>query len=136
MVAKIFINLPVANLQEATAFYEAIGFVKNPQFSDERASGLAYDETIHVMLLTHGFIKTFIPHKDIADSHKTCEVLNALQLESREAVDAFVKKAVEAGGKALREPYDHGFMYGYDFEDLDWHIREPFRMDASQMPQE
>ena len=30
--------------------------------------------------------------------------------------------------------YDHGFMYGKDFEDVDGHIWEIFWMDATQMP--
>jgi uncharacterized protein len=86
------------------------------------------------MLLTHPFIKTFIPaHKTIADSHATCEVLNAVELESKEAVDAMFKKAIDAGGKLSYEQ-DHGFMYGKDFEDLDGHIWEIFWMDATQMP--
>jgi uncharacterized protein len=134
MSTKLYINLPVTDLPKATAFYEAIGFVKNPQFSGETASGMAYDDSVYVMLLTHDFTKTFLPaHKTIADSHVTCEVLNALGLESKEAVDAFIQKIITAGGKITLE-YDYGFMYGKDFEDLDGHIWEIFWMDASQMP--
>lgn len=134
-MATVYINLPVADLEKATAFYEAIDFVKNPQFSDAKASGMGYDNSLYVMLLTHEFTKWFIGTKTIADSHATCEVLNAVQLESKEAVDALFAKAIWAGGKALNS-YDHGFMYGKDFEDLDGHIRELFWMDASQMPQQ
>ena len=127
MMTQVYINLPVTDLVKATAFYEAIGFVKNPQFSDEKASGMGYDNSLYVMLLTHAFTQTFIGDKIIADSHSTCEVLNAVQLESKEAVDALFAKAINAGGKALKS-YDHGFMYGKDFEDLDGHIWEAFRM--------
>jgi predicted lactoylglutathione lyase len=134
MSNKLYINLPVADLLKATAFYEAIGFTKNLKFSNADASGLAYNDEFSLMLLTHDFTKTFLPsNKTIADSHATCEVLNALQLDSKEAVDAFVQKAITAGGKITLE-YDHGFMYGRDFEDLDGHIWEIFWMDASQMP--
>ena len=38
MTKLIFINLPVSNLARATAFYQAIGAVKNAQFSDDTAS--------------------------------------------------------------------------------------------------
>ena len=38
MKTKIFINLPTKDLDKATAFYEEIGFTKNPKFSDENAS--------------------------------------------------------------------------------------------------
>lgn len=132
---KVFINLPVADLSKATAFYEAIGFTKNPQFSDEKASGMWYKDEFAVMLLSHEFTNTFLPAwKVIADSHKTCEVLNAIQVDSKEDVDAIFEKAIAAGGKEVRAAYDHGFMYGRDFEDIDGHIREPFWMDATQMP--
>ena len=97
LMANIYINLPVADLAKATAFYEAIGFVRNADFSDEKASGMVYDETLSVMLLTHEFTKTFLPvHKTIADSHQTCEMLNAVQMESKEAVDAIYEKALAA----------------------------------------
>lgn len=132
MSHKIFINLPVKDLPKATAFYKAIGFTQNMQFSNEDASGMAFDENIYVMLLTHTFAKTFLPHKDIADSKKTCEVLNAIQFDSKDEVNAFVDTAVAAWANEFREPYDHGFMYGRDFEDLDGHIREIFWMDPAQ----
>ena len=134
-MSKMYINLPVADLAKATAFYEAIGFSKNPQFSNESGSGMEYDDNLVVMLLTHAFTKTFLPAgREVADAHKTCEVLNALEFDSKEAVDAFFDKAIAAGGKETRPKDDLGFMYGHDFEDLDGHIWEAFWMDVSQMP--
>ena len=133
-MAKLYINLPVSNLPKATLFYEGLGFTKNQDFSNEDASAMIWDESLSVMLLTHGFCANFLGHKTISDAHKTTEVLNALELDSREAVDTFFDKAIAAGGKKTIETYDHGFMYGRDFEDLDGHIWEVFWMDASQMP--
>lgn len=133
-MAKLYINLPVVDLPRATAFYEAIGFKKNQDFSNEDASAMIYDDTLSVMLLTPGFCANFLGKKTIADSHITTEVLNALELDSREAVDIFFDKAITAGGKKTIEAYDHGFMYGRDFEDFDGHIWEVFWMDVSQMP--
>ena len=93
---------------------------------------MQYTDGIYVMLLTHDFTKTFLPaHKTIADSHKTCQVLNAIQLESKEQVDTLFAQAIQAGAKATISAYDHGFMYGKDFEDLDGHIWELFWMDES-----
>lgn len=136
-MAQIYINLPVADLSKATTFYEALWFIKNPAFSNDDASAMVYDETLSVMLLSYEFTKNFLPAwKTIADSKKTCEVLNALQFESREVVDEFFNKAISAGGKATIDAYDHGFMYGRDFEDLDGHIWEAFWMDINQMPKE
>lgn len=135
-MAQLYINLPVTDLPKATAFYEALGFTKNTDFSNEDASAMVYDDTLSVMLLTRGFFQGFLGTKTISHSLISTEVLNALQLDSRDAVDAFFDKAISAGGKKTIEAYDHGFMYGRDFEDLDGHIWEAFWMDASQMPKE
>ena len=96
-MSKLFINLPVTDLNTSTAFYQAIGFTKNDNFSDEKASGMVWDDHIHVMLLSHDFMKSFLStEKVIADAHKTTQVLNALQFDSREEVDVFVAKALAA----------------------------------------
>src|SRR3990167_8659317 len=102
MSTKTYINLPTKQLDKATAFYETIGFTKNPQFSDENASGLAFDENIHVMILTETFFKSFLPHKQIAESRQTCEVMNSLEMPDRAAVDAFVERAVQAGANEFK----------------------------------
>ncbi|WP_342712971.1 VOC family protein [Bradyrhizobium sp. B124] len=126
----IFVNLPVSNLARATAFYEAIGATKNPQFSDDTASGMVISETIHVMLLTHDKFRQFTP-KAIADARTTSEVLICLSAESREAVDSYVTRAKGAGGTADPSPQqDYGFMYGRSFEDPDGHIWEVMWMDV------
>ena len=124
MSRLIFVNLPVADLAAATAFYEAIGFTNNPQFTDETAACMVLTDTIHVMLLTHDKFAQFTP-KAIADSKATSEVLICVSEDSREGVDAITDKALAAGGKETREKQDYGFMYGRSFEDLDGHIWEP-----------
>jgi uncharacterized protein len=121
---------PVADLPAARAFYEAIGAVNNPQFTDETAACMVFSETIHVMLLTHAKFSQFTPKK-IADAHATSEVLICISADSREAVDDITQKALAAGGREPRDPQDHGFMYGRSFEDLDGHIWEPMWMDMA-----
>jgi predicted lactoylglutathione lyase len=131
MSKLIFVNLPVGDLQRATAFYEAIGAQKNEQFCDETASCMVFSETIHVMLLTHEKFRQFTP-KQIADATKTSEVLIAISAESREAVDQVVGKAGAAGGVIDPGPkQDFGFMYGRSFEDPDGHIWEAVWMDVA-----
>jgi predicted lactoylglutathione lyase len=131
MSKLIFVNLPVSDLQRATAFYEAIGAQKNEQFCDETASCMVFSETIHVMLLTHDKFRQFTP-KQIADATKTSEVLIAISAESREAVDQVVDKAGAAGGVIDPGPkQDFGFMYGRSFEDPDGHIWEAVWMDLA-----
>ena len=129
MSKLIFVNLPVGDLERATAFYEAVGARKNPQFSDDTASCMVFSETIHTMLLTHDKFRQFTP-KRIADARETSEVLICISAESRDEVDDVVTKAAGAGGRA--DPgfkQDHGFMYGRSFEDPDGHIWEVMWMD-------
>ena len=42
MPKLIFVNLPVSDLDRAVAFYQAIGAVKNEQFSDHTAACLVF----------------------------------------------------------------------------------------------
>ena len=128
MSKLIFVNLAVADLPAAKAFYEAIGFTNNPQFTDETAACMVLTETIHVMLLTHEKFAQFTP-KAIADARQVSEVLICISEDSREGVDAIAGKALAAGGREARDPQDYGFMYGRSFEDLDGHIWEPMWMD-------
>ena len=128
MTKMIFVNLPVADVAKATAFYEAIGFEKNPQFSNEQASCMVWSDAIHVMLLGHDFYRTFTT-KAIADTHKTSAALIALSRDSREQVDAITDAAIAAGGRQTRDTQDMGFMYSRAFEDLDGHTFEPMYMD-------
>ncbi|MBW3567693.1 MAG: lactoylglutathione lyase [Proteobacteria bacterium] len=129
MSRMIFVNLPVKDLAAATRFYEAIGCEKNAQFSDEKASSMAWSDTITFQLLTREYFATFTP-KQIVDAQTSSEVLIALNFDSREAVDAVTEAAAAAGGKAdVRERQDLGFMYGRTFQDPDGHVFEPLWMD-------
>ena len=128
MAKLIFVNLPVADLPAAKAFYEAIGAVNNPQFTDETGACMVFSETIHVMLLTHDKFAQFTDKK-IADAHSTSEVLICISADSRGAVDDITDAALAAGGREPRPAQDYGFMYSRSFEDPDGHIWEPMYMD-------
>jgi uncharacterized protein len=121
MPRTITISLPVADLEASKAFYTAIGFVNNPQCSDDTAAFMEWSESINVMLLTHEKWRRFttrpIPPKT------SSEVALNVSCDSREAVDAMNKAASDNGGTADINPVeDHGSMYGRDFADLDGHI--------------
>jgi uncharacterized protein len=128
MAKMIFVNLPVADVAKATAFYEAIGFEKNPQFSNEQASCMVWSEAIHVMLLSHEFFSTFAV-KPIADSHATTGAIICLSRDSRAEVDSISAAAQAAGGSKIHDPEPNSFMYGAAFEDLDGHPIEAMYMD-------
>ncbi|MBD2747446.1 VOC family protein [Microvirga sp. BT688] len=129
MSKLIFINLPVSDLPKSIAFYEALGAVKNEQFTDHTAACMVFSETIHVMLLTHDKFRQFTP-KTIANARETTEVLICMSADSRDDVDGTLAKAEAAGGAVDIGPkQDYGFMYGRSFEDLDGHIWEVMWMD-------
>ncbi|RCH56212.1 glyoxalase/bleomycin resistance/extradiol dioxygenase family protein [Mucilaginibacter hurinus] len=122
---EIFVNLPVKNLDRAVEFFTKLGFTFNPQFTDEKATCMIIGENIYAMLLVEPFFETFLKgKKTIADAATTTEVLNAISLESREAVDKIVEDAVAAGGSEFTEAQDHGWMYSRNFQDLDGHVWE------------
>ena len=133
MARKIFVNLPIADMKKSQAFWRAMGFDFNPQFTNDQGACMVVSEDIFVMLLVQPFFQTFTAKK-IADARQTCEVLLALDCDSRAAVDEMVKKAVAAGGTTPRPPQDHGFMYQHGFDDIDGHSWEVFWMDPSAAP--
>lgn len=131
MPKSIFVNLPVVDLDRSIAFYKAVGATQNMQFSDETAACMVLSDTIYVMILTHDKYRQFTS-KQIPDAKTVAQVLIALSEESREAVDARVADATEAGGAADPNPtQDLGFMYGRSYEDPDGHIWEVFWMDPA-----
>jgi predicted lactoylglutathione lyase len=135
MARMIFVNLPVTDLKRSMAFYEAVGFTNNPQFTNDMAAAMMWSDEIVVMLLTHEFWKTFTD-KAIPDARSVAQVLLCLSQDDREAVDAIVDKAVRAGGRSEPTPnQDLGFMYGRSFEDPDGHIWENVFMDMSAVPE-
>lgn len=135
MATKIFVNLPVKDLNKSVEFFTSLGYSFNAQFTDENATCMIISEDIYVMLLVEPFFKTFI-NKEIADATKVTESIICLSTDSREAVDSLVSKAVAAGGVTIKEPQDHGYMYGHGFQDLDGHLWEIMYMDPSAVQQE
>lgn len=134
MSTKIFVNLPVKNLNASIEFFTQLGYQFNAQFTDETATCMIVSEDIFVMLLTQEKFKTFTPNA-ICDATKNTEVLVCLSTESREAVDDQVRKAIAAGGTTYNEPQDHGFMYAHGFQDLDGHIWELIYMEPEAINQ-
>lgn len=132
MSTKIFVNLPVKNLDASKAFFGALGYTFNPQFTDHTAACMVISDDIFAMLLTEEKFKEFTP-KAISDAKHSTEVLIALSCESREQVHDLVRRAVAAGGKTYSEPKDYGFMVQHGFEDLDGHIWEVMWMDPGHV---
>ena len=129
---KLFVNVPVADVQRSIDFFEALGFTFNPHFTDATAAAMLVGEDAYFMLLNHEKFGMFTD-RALGDPQKATGAIYALGVESREAVDAMVKKAVSLGGSHALEPQDHGFMYGWSFYDLDGHHWEVFWMDPQSV---
>ncbi len=132
MFSKIFVNLPVKELDTSIAFFKTLGFTFNPQFTDETAACMVVTDDIYAMLLTHAKFKEFTK-KPIADAHQTTEVLVCLSVDEKSEVGRLVETALKAGATEARTPQDYGFMIGRSFHDLDGHIWEVIWMDPAHV---
>ncbi|MEK3923234.1 MULTISPECIES: VOC family protein [Paenibacillus] len=130
---QIFVNLPVQDLKKSVEFFTKVGFEFDANFTDESATCMIIGENIYAMLLVEERFQSFISKK-ISNAADTTEVIVALSVDSREQVDVIVQAALDAGAKPSNEPQDHGFMYGWSFQDLDDHLWEVSYMDLSAFP--
>ncbi|HEX6250998.1 MAG TPA: VOC family protein [Gemmatimonadaceae bacterium] len=127
---KLFVNIPVNDLQRSIGFFEALGFTFNPQFTDATATCMIVGEDAYFMLLTNEKFREF-SRRPIPDTLSETGALFAISVDSRDAVDAMVTEAMAAGGAKALEPQDHGFMYLSSFYDLDGYHWEVFWMDPN-----
>jgi uncharacterized protein len=139
MSKQIYINIITKDLAKSTAFYTAIGFVKNDMFSGETATAMTWSEDIIFMILTEEFALNFNDGKDLVDQKKSVGAFYALALNSKEAVDDFCSKAVATGGRVYTNEFNQKnageFMYTFEVEDPDGYILEPMFMDISKFPE-
>lgn len=130
MTKMIFVNLPVRDLNQSKAFYEALGFVNEPRFTDETAAAMQWSDTIVVMILSHAKWKSFTD-RPIPDQGSS-EVALCINFDSRDEVNQFADTAAANGGTADVNPaQDHGFMFSRSITDLDGHVWEPMWMDPA-----
>jgi uncharacterized protein len=131
MSTKIFVNLPVKDLTKSMAFFKALGWTFNPQFTDETAASLVISDDIYAMLLTHKKFGEFT-NKKIADG-TSAEALIAIGVDSKTDVDRIADAAIKAGGQEAKPPQDYGFMQLRSFLDLDGHHWEILYMDPAHV---
>jgi len=133
MTRMIFVSLPITDLNASTAFYSALGFERNPNFSDESGACMVWSEAIHVMLITHAKWRTFTQRP--FPPAGTAGHMLSLALDSRDAVDSMNLAAASHGGQADVNPVDdQGFMYTRDLADPDGHLWAALWMDPAAMP--
>lgn len=129
MPHRLFVNLPVQDLDRSVRFFSALGFQFDARFTDQNATCMVIGGDCFAMLLVETFFATFTD-KPIVDATRQVEVINAICLDSRDEVDAMADQALASGGSAFSEPRDHGFMYQRSFQDPDGHLWEVFVMEG------
>jgi predicted lactoylglutathione lyase len=134
MSAKIFVNLPVKDLNRSMDFFKALGWTFNPQFTDATAACLVISDDIYAMLLTHEKFASFT-NKSIADD-SVAEALIAIGVDDKADVARIAEAAVKAGGREAKPPQDYGFMQVRSFLDLDGHHWEVIYMDPAHIQQQ
>ena len=134
-VRAIYVNLPVKDLGKTRAFWTALGFSFNEQFSDENALCLVLKENaIYAMFLLPEFFSTFT-NRPLADAHTT-QVLLAIDVGSREKLAKIMDIALANGATRYLPPEDHGWMVSDRFADIDGHQWEIMFADESLLPKE
>jgi predicted lactoylglutathione lyase len=137
-MTAMFVSLPVTDLERAKAFYTAIGFTLNPQFTDHNAACvIVEDDHSYFMLMVREFFQTFtdLPIGDPA-VNPTGSI--SVFLDNREAVDKAVADGIAAGGVEPHPATDYGFMYQRGLNDPDGNPLEFGWMDpvaAAQGPE-
>ncbi len=136
MNKQVYINVPVSDVARSTAFYEALGFIKNPDFSNEDASALMWSNDILLMILDRNFYKRFIGDKQIADTHTASAALFALSMDNKEAVTKFAETAKANGGDYYQVDMgmSEDMMFGYEVLDPDGSHWEPVWMNQNFAP--
>ena len=127
---KLFVNIPVADLQRSIGFFEALGFTFNLQFTDATATCMLVGEDAYFMLLTREKFGEF-SRLPAPDARRETGALFSFSVGSRAEVDDIVQRALASGGSKAGDVNDLGFMYQHSFHDLDGHHWEVFWMDPA-----
>ena len=129
----LFVNLPVRDLEAATAFFTALDFTFDEKFTGDTCSCMVLNDQAYVMLLSEARFADFTTRPTV-DARKATEAIFCLSAGDREGVDALADAAVAAGG-THGGAIDHGFMYGRSFHDLDGHHWEVMWMSPERVAQ-
>jgi uncharacterized protein len=133
MATKVFINLPVKDIEKSKLFFSKLGFLFDDQISDELAICIIITENIFVMLLKEEYFKTFT-QKNIADTKAFNEVLISLDAESKEDIQNIIAKANQLGAHIYTKAEEYAWMYQHSFADLDGHLWEFTFTDKELLP--
>jgi len=118
MATKLFVNLPVKDLNRSTSFFADLGFELFGMAED--MASVVISEHTQVMLLTEGTFATYTA-KEVADPTVGTEVILVVGVETRDQVDELVDKALSSGATPAGVQKESDYVYQRGFADLDGH---------------
>jgi uncharacterized protein len=118
---KIFINLPVEDLEKSMHFYAQMGFTAYPLFTGENQKCMVWSKHIYVMLQSKTFFGAY-NKKTLVDARKHIASTFTLPIESLDSLNEIVENVLSAGGTEPIPALDEGYMQLRTIDDLDGHI--------------
>jgi predicted lactoylglutathione lyase/predicted acetyltransferase len=138
---QLFINLPVANLENSCLFYLKLGFTLYPLFTGPHQICLKWSDRIFIMLQSTSFFNAG-NGKSITDTKRYLSTSFTLPVESMEQVNKIIENALKAGGREVLETIEEDFMQVRTMEDLDGHTwgilyldRDKFSKEKAHLPE-
>ncbi len=133
-VKELWLNLPVKDLARTKTFFQQLGF--SVLRDEEDMVGFSIGEkSVQVMMIKEKRFKQFVL-TNVCNAERTAETLISFSAESTEHVDAMAENVKSAGGTILGGPDElDGWMYGFMFQDLDWHRWNMVFLDLAKLEQ-
>ena len=92
------ITLGTKDMKTARAYYEAMGWVASPLSQDEVTFFQSGEQVLGL------YLQDMLDHDTGLTDHKPGGITLAMNMQSREDVDAHMEKAVQAGATKLKAP--------------------------------
>ncbi|MCG5434345.1 glyoxalase [Mycobacterium sp. MYCO198283] len=134
MHATLFVNLPVADVARSRAFFTALGYGFHESMCSDVTLVVVLGHNQFAMLLQRDVFDSLHPAQT-ADAAVVKECVICLGVDTRDAVDALVDRAIAAGATA-GDSEDEEFMYGRSYNDLDGHSWQIFWLDPAAVSAE
>jgi len=118
---QIWANLPVADLERTTKFYEELGFTSNNSMKSDELTSFSFGKNNFII---NFFLKDILEKNtkmSFSDLKTGNEIIFSLSAGSKDEVDGWVKTVEKAGGSIFAAPYEIKEGYTFGFSDPDGH---------------
>lgn len=126
MFSRLFVNLPVQDLERSMAFFRRLNFRFDACLNEARAACMELSKNVYIVLL--GKENAHLPLRtesgQPASMDADGQVIVTLPVESRAEVDDLVERALAAGGTPASGTLDFDCLYGRSFFDPDGNVWE------------